>query len=201
VLPSAGFCSRFGRYRHLPPNPRRRRPIPRRSWVIFLRGVWLFGCSKQGQPDAQKAAGLCRACWVFLERILNGTRFSLCGRVELLRRMGGVTTANGWSYYGTAGWSYYGKKAGNVTTAKDPTSAVLAGLWRSPSAGLAQGLADTDTCPQAPARSAANTWALVGYFFEGCLGVWLFKARPARRPKGGGAVPRLTDLNGSVNTA
>jgi len=39
---------------------------------------------------------------------------------------------------------------------------------------LAQGLVDTDTCPQTPARSEANTWALVGYFFEGCfLAVYL----------------------------
>jgi len=64
---------------------------------------------------------------------------------------------------------------------------------QAPSAGFAQGLVDTDTCPQAPARSAANTWALVGYFFEGCLAVWLFKARPARRHQGGGAVPRMLE--------
>jgi len=47
-----------------PKPPREARPIPGRSWVIFLRGVWLFGCLAvylQGQPDAQKAAGLCRA--------------------------------------------------------------------------------------------------------------------------------------------
>jgi len=63
-------------------------------------------------------------------------------------------------------------------------------------AAFAQGLVDTDTCPQAPARSAANTWALVGYFFEGCLAVWLFKARPAQRPQGGGAVPRMLETLG-----
>ena len=119
VLPSAGFSSRFGRYRHLPPNPRRRRPIPGRSWVIFLRGVWLFGCSKQGQPDAQKAAGLCRACWGILEILGWNPFFTL--------RAGGVTTANGWSYYGEwvellrysrvellrekSGERYYGKRS------------------------------------------------------------------------------------------
>ena len=87
AIPQRWPCSRFGRYRHLPPNPRRRRPIPRRSWVIFFRGVWLFGCSKQGQPDAQKAAGLCRACWGILEILGWNPFFTL--------RAGRVTTANG----------------------------------------------------------------------------------------------------------
>jgi len=40
---------------------------------------------------------------------------------------------------------------------KNAASAVLAGLRCCQALALAQGLVDTDTCTQAPARSAANT--------------------------------------------
>ena len=62
-----GFCSRFGRYRHLHPSPR-----AKRGQYLSARGfsfLGVFGCSKQGQPDALKAAGLCRACLRFLENL------------------------------------------------------------------------------------------------------------------------------------
>ena len=98
VLPSAGFGSRFGRYRHLPPSPR-----AKRGQYLSARGfsfLGVFGCSKQGQPDALKAAGLCRACWVFLERILDGTRFHRAGRVEICRALGGDMPGFGWRYAG-----------------------------------------------------------------------------------------------------
>ena len=154
------FCPLL--YRHLPPSPRAKRGQragARRGWFLRYaqsetkqksrpkkeppqRKDWKKKGSKVEVPLRKKQTGKAsptpkrrRGCAAHAGeswRFLGGTRFSLCGRVELLRRMG------------------------RVTTAKDPTSAVLAGLWRSPSAGLAQGLVDTDTCPQAPARSAAK---------------------------------------------
>jgi len=129
-------------------------------------------------------------------RFLGGTRFSLCGRVELLRRMGGVTTANGWSYYGTAGWSYYGKKAGNVTTAKDPTSAVLVGLCRRQALALLKAWQIPTTAPKPPREARpipGRSWVIflrgvwvfgcLGVWVFGCLAVWLFTCKASPTPK------------------
>ena len=54
-------------------------------------GVWFLE-KKQGQPDAQKAAGLCRACWRFLENLGWSPFFTL--------RAGTVTTVEWYCYYG-----------------------------------------------------------------------------------------------------
>jgi len=122
---SAGLGSRFGRYRHLHPSPRAKRGQRagvRRGWFLRYaqsetkqksrpkkeppqRKGWKKKGSKVEVPLRKKQTGKAsptpkrrRGCAAHAGeswRFLGGTRFSLCGRVELLRRMGRVTTANG----------------------------------------------------------------------------------------------------------
>ena len=197
---SAGLGSRFGRYRHLPPSPRAKRGQRagvRRGWFLRYaqsetkqksrpkkeppqRKGWKKKGSKVEVPLRKKQTGKAsptpsrrRGCAAHAGeswRFLGGTRFSLCGRVELLRQK--IPPARFWRACG------------------DPPALALLKVWQIP--------APAPKPPREARPIPRRSWVVF------LRGVWLFgclPARPARRPKGGGAVPRLTDLIGSVNTA
>jgi len=103
------LCSRFGRYRHLPPSPRAKRGQYLGARGLFFWGV--FGClavQSKASPTPSGRRGCAAHAGESLEILGWNPFFTL--------RAGNVTTVKGERYYGERGTLLRWK--GNVTTVK-----------------------------------------------------------------------------------